>query len=88
MIVEASEQFLDDIKNLRDSKIKQRLLDKIEFLESAPTLHSVSQIKKMKGFSDAWRIRIGDYRLGFRLIGDSIVLGRFLSRKQIYRFFP
>lgn len=88
MIVEASEQFLDDIKNLRDNKIKQRLLDKIEFLESVQSLQSVPQIKKMKGFSDAWRIRIGDYRLGFRLIGDTIVLGRFLSRQQIYRFFP
>ena len=88
MIVEASEQFLDDIKNLRDNKIKQRLLDKIEFLESVHSLQSVPQIKKMKGFSDAWRIRIGDYRLGFRLIGDTIVLGRFLSRQQIYRFFP
>jgi mRNA interferase RelE/StbE len=88
VIVEASEQFLDDIKNLRDNKIKQRLLDKIEFLESVQSLQSVPQIKKMKGFSDAWRIRIGDYRLGFRLIGDTIVLGRFLSRQQIYRFFP
>lgn len=42
----------------------------------------------MKGFPDAFRIRLGEYRVGILLDKDSIVLVRMLHRKEIYRYFP
>ena len=32
-----------------------------------------------------WRIRIGDYRIGYDIEGDKVVLLRILHRKDIYR---
>ena len=42
----------------------------------------------MKGHSYAYRIRIGDYRLGFYFEDNTIFLARFLKRSDIYKVFP
>lgn len=42
----------------------------------------------MKGFRNAFRIRIKDYRLGFYLEKDTILISRLLNRKDIYKYFP
>ncbi|GIK72728.1 MAG: hypothetical protein BroJett021_17160 [Chloroflexota bacterium] len=39
-------------------------------------------------FERYYRIRVGDYRLGLALEGDTVILVRFLHRKEIYRYFP
>ena len=88
MKVESSSQFLVDLQSLKDKKLKQRVFDKIEYLEAIKSLAAIGDLKKLKGFRNAYRLRIGEYRLGFLLIGDIIVLSRFLSRQLIYRYFP
>jgi mRNA-degrading endonuclease RelE of RelBE toxin-antitoxin system len=42
----------------------------------------------MKGFKNAFRIRIGDYRVGFLFQDNAIMLGRIAHRKNIYDIFP
>jgi len=42
----------------------------------------------VKGFPGYFRIRVGDYRLGFSFHNDTVTLIRFLHRKEIYRYFP
>jgi mRNA interferase RelE/StbE len=42
----------------------------------------------MRGSREYFRIRIGDFRLGLKLEGDTLVFIRFLNRKDIYRYFP
>ncbi len=39
-------------------------------------------------YQNFYRIQVGAYRLGFVLEENTIVLVRFLHRKEIYRFFP
>ena len=43
---------------------------------------------KMEGAKNRYRIRVGDYRIGFYLEDEVIVLSRALNRKEIYRHFP
>jgi len=37
---------------------------------------------------NAYRARIGDYRIGFFFAGQTVIFARVLHRKDTYRFFP
>jgi mRNA interferase RelE/StbE len=80
--------FLDDLKRIQDRTILRRVTRWIETLEQADTLVQIAHLKKLKGSGDYYRVRIGDYRLGFSMINDKVCLVRFLPRKDIYKYFP
>ncbi|MGL4377778.1 MAG: type II toxin-antitoxin system RelE family toxin [Microcoleaceae cyanobacterium] len=42
----------------------------------------------MKGDDNAYRLRVGDYRIGFYFDDETITFVRVLHRKDIYRYFP
>jgi mRNA interferase RelE/StbE len=43
----------------------------------------------MQGFQTYYRVRLGDFRLGFELIEtDTILLIMVAHRREIYRYFP
>lgn len=42
----------------------------------------------MRASTGHFRSRIGDFRMGAKLEGDTLVFIRFLNRKDIYRYFP
>ena len=80
--------FLKDIQKINDKTTKSRLKKLIEQLEQADSLEDIGQVKKLKGYPTAYRIRLGDYRLGFYLDGQELVLARFVKRNDIYKLFP
>ena len=80
--------FEKDIKRIRDRSLKLRIENTIEHLERAKSLQEISILKKLKGEKNYYRIRIGDYRMGFRFVHDTIIIERFLHRKEIYKFYP
>lgn len=71
-----------------NADIRKRLLEAIQRLKQIETLNEIHGIKKIEGYSDYYRLRIGDYRLGIKLTGGGLELIRFLHRKDIYRRFP
>jgi len=84
-----AKKFDDDIDAIQhDSDTKKRLLEKIQELKQIDSLFDTKKIKKIVGYPGYYRIRIGDYRLGLKLTGDTLELIRFLHRKDIYRRFP
>ena len=88
MLVLTTSSFIKDLRRIRDRKLADRIEKIIKSLEAAKTLQQVSSVKKIKGSSNAFRIRIGDYRLGFYLVDNAIKLTAFASRKEIYSYFP
>ncbi len=88
MNVEFRESFLKDLSDIRDKKIAQKVRDVILSIEAAESLLDIANIKKLRGEKGYYRIRIGEYRLGFHYDGESVALVRFLNRKEIYRYFP
>jgi mRNA interferase RelE/StbE len=52
------------------------------------SLGDMSNVRKIQGYEEYFRIRIGDYRLGIKMTKDYIEMLRFLHRKDIYRKFP
>ena len=68
-------------KKLEENAIKKS--------EKALTLESIPGSKKLIGFSKYYRIKMGDYRLGFERINSLTI--RFIIfeyRKDIYKKFP
>lgn len=88
MEVEYSKDFIRDINGIRDKRLQKKITRVVDLLKDTDRLDNVSNIKKLKGSSKHFRIRIGDYRLGFVSENKRLILSRFLNRKEIYRYFP
>ena len=88
MKIEYLKQFSKDLLKLKDESLKEDLFNSIIVLKNVETLNVLSNIKKLKGYQNAYRIRIGKYRLGFYFDGEVIELARFAKREDIYKLFP
>ena len=81
-------QFRPRSKSLRDQTLLKRVRAVIEDVEQAQSLSQISNLKKLKGHANYYRIRIGDYRVGIMIAEDTVIFVRFLNRKDIYKYFP
>ena len=81
-------KFLKDIDAVNEKHVKQHVESIISDIEKAKQLNSLPNLKKMKGHKSAYRIRIGNYRLGFVYENQTVVFIRLLNRKDIYKYFP
>ncbi len=88
MKIEVSEKFFSDSQKLKNIKLKKRLDDILTLIQKAETTQQLPHLKKMTGFKNAFRVRVGNYRLGFVFENNTVKLGRFLHRKDIYKYFP
>lgn len=77
----ATRQFLDLLEKL-DGQIQIRVKEKIQFLshQENPLLFA----KKLRGYKDLFRFRVGDYRIMFRLSLRTIILLRVKHRSEVY----
>ena len=80
--------FLKSIETINNKKLREAVLNCIKEVEQATTVHTISNIKKLKGHLDYYRIRIGNYRIGLKLESKVIIFVVFEDRKDIYKNFP
>jgi mRNA interferase RelE/StbE len=88
MTVLFSNDFDRDISKLKEKKVAASVLTKVEQIRAATSIAQLSGIKKMHGRENAFRIRIGNYRLGFYLTDNAVLIARIMHRKDIYKYFP
>ena len=88
MNIHVRSSFKRDMRRLSDSATALRIEEAIKLLEAAESLREVSHIEKIAGWQDAFRLRVGDYRIGFFLLEGEVHLSRCLQRKEAYRHFP
>jgi len=81
---------LKDIDKIRDRHAVRGLVKALDLLEAADDLRTMSQVKALAGNGSYYRIRIGNYRLGFRQSddGQGVLIMRMMHRREIYRHFP
>jgi mRNA interferase RelE/StbE len=75
--------FEKDISSIKDEKLLSALYKLILELKDKDSINSISNIKKLKSHKNIYRIKLGNYRLGFYNQEDTLVLVRFLHRKDI-----
>lgn len=77
MQIEYSKEAIKHIKTL-DKPTKQRVKQAIEKLPAG-------DIRKIKGLSNDYRLRIGDYRVLFSKASETITIKDVLPRGQAYK---
>lgn len=88
MLVVATPSFNKDISKLKDRAVAARIEKVILKMQQVDNVSELSSVKKMSGASNAYRIRIADYRLGFTVVDSTIALVILAHRREIYRYFP
>jgi len=88
MNVEFKKSFEKDLLKILDADLLQRIQEAIEEVENAEKLNEISNVKKLKGDADYYRLRVGDYRIGIKVNDAVVYFVRILHRKDIYRYFP
>ena len=88
MKVEFLKKFSKDLDDVKTKSVKQALVRVIELMDETDSLDKIPNTKKLKGHRTAYRTRLGDYLLGFFFENSTILLARFVHRKDIYKIFP
>jgi len=87
MKYEYTNAFIKDVKKT-SPEIQSQIKNLIEEINAVDRLGDLPNVKKMKGFFNAFRIRLGEYRVGVFWENDKLVLARMLHRREVYRYFP
>jgi mRNA interferase RelE/StbE len=88
MKVEFKASFARDLKRIRDEDLRSEIQEVIEASESARGLNDIPKIKKLRVKGHYYRVKLGDYRIGLIIEGNTLIFVRFLHRSEIYRYFP
>lgn len=88
MEVEFLSRFSKDLDRVNQTSVKLGVKKLILLIERVNNLHEIPNLKKLSGFKSAYRVRIGDYRLGFFYENNKILFARIAHRKEIYKLFP
>ena len=89
MRVRYKPSFRRDVRRIRDADLHRRIQRKITEIEAVATINEVSAIGRLRSASgNHYRVRIGEYRLGVLVEGDTVTLLRFSHRSDFYRRFP
>lgn len=80
-------RFLKDLEKLPDPATKAAVADVIEAIENASDLAGLAGLKKLQGYKTAFRIRVGDFRIGVFVSRGEVEFARVVNRKDIYKLF-
>ena len=82
------ESFDADLSVITDAALLRRIKRVIEQVEAARTFQQIPNLKRLEITGKYYRIRLGDYRIGFVFERGTVTFVRCLNRKEIYRCFP
>lgn len=81
--------FKKDLEKIQNTELLQKIEKSVLNVKSATGPSTITSLKKLKGYKDFYRIKIDySYRIGVRIIGDTVTFITIQNRKDIYRFFP
>ncbi len=89
MKIEYLPSFVKDLKALKSTPVFESIKALVfEEIPNTSSFDDLANLKKLKGYENAYRIRLGDYRIGFVFDGETVIFYRVLHRKEFYRYFP
>ena len=81
-------KFSKDLDKIDNQQLLNTIAGVIEWVEDNDASIVIAGMKKLVGYKNAYRVRIGDYRIGVFVEGDTVEFARVLHRKDIYDVFP
>jgi mRNA interferase RelE/StbE len=88
MNIEYEKKILKDLIQVQDKAVKAEFENLLIILKEAKDLSQISNLKKLRSHTFAFRVRIGDFRVGFYYKDSKIIFRRIVHRKDFYGFFP
>jgi len=88
MQVDFTKHFARQLDRTRDEALRDKLRKTVRTVMEAGAVGDISGVKKLKGHPSAYRIRIGDYRIGLFIEDGKALFAAFEHRKDIYNRFP
>jgi mRNA interferase RelE/StbE len=89
MITVPTDNFQKDLEKIKDVSILKRAKQTVEKMRAANSLREITNIKAIQDFPTFYRIRFGDFRIGFQLTDENTIkLFTIDHRSKIYRHFP
>jgi len=87
--VEYTKRFLKDLAALPpeiQNRVEPIVFEEIE----SENPFALGYIEKMTGYTDTYKIRVGDYRIGIAIDKQTktLICQRIAHRREIYRIFP
>jgi mRNA interferase RelE/StbE len=82
------ESFDADLSAITDAALLRRIRKVIEQVEAARTFQQIPNLKRLEATGKYYRIRLGDYRIGFVFERGTVTCIRCLNRREICRYFP
>ena len=83
-----SKKFLKDLSTIPKNERISIEVFVFETLIKADSLSEIGKCERLKGYQSYYKVRFGNYRIGLKLEGETLILERVLHRKDIYRYFP
>jgi len=81
--------FLKSLDKLNDKRLFEKVEKIITYCESVERISEIKNLKKLSGFSNYYRIKLGSFRIGVELVNKNVLRFIVIShRKDIYRKFP
>ena len=88
MEVRFDSSFYRDFRRIRDPGLRRRVERAIENVEAAATLSEIPGLRRMRADGGFYRMRLGQYRVGVKIEGETVTFLRFGHRREVYRSFP
>jgi len=89
MEVKYKPAFIKDFNKIRKNKDKKAIYRIcFEDVLHIDSISEIKNIKKIKGYNHYYRVRKGDFRIGFKYEEEQLIFMRVLKRDNIYRYFP
>jgi mRNA interferase RelE/StbE len=88
MTVTFRSYFLRQLKKIKGKDVLHLIHESILDIENAENIQQIKGLKKLTGYTSAYRIKVGDYRLGITIENDTVDFCAVAHRKDIYRIFP
>ena len=88
MIVKSRKRFLTDLSKIKSYSILEEVEQIINVCSTCNSATEIPGYKTMTGYPGCARIAFGDYRIGIKLSGKTIIFMCLLHRSIVYKQFP
>ncbi len=88
MEIRFRESFEKDLDEISDQLVFNEILKVIEIVGKTGRPQDIPNLKKLKGAKNAFRIKLGRFRIGLYIVGPIVEFTRVLPRNRIYHYFP
>ena len=88
MNISFTKQFNNQLDEITDPALLSKISKIVASLMAASDLRNIPHIKKMKGYTAYYRIKVNSaYRIGLKKTEEGVLLITLRQRKDIYRSF-